>query len=113
MLWVPLYDLYFRRVCPCCQHLEPLWRAADLSQFFDPEDYNDPNDPVPTTGASGAIKLGSPQGTDYGDSRWEELLDQVAVEHVNFTRTYLTSCQDGARIAVQGQDGSRSAGPFL
>ncbi len=49
---------------------------------WNPEDYNDPNDAVPTTGASGSLKLGDLRGADYDDPRWEELLDQVTVEEM-------------------------------
>ncbi|MDE6588853.1 MAG: glycoside hydrolase family 3 C-terminal domain-containing protein, partial [Oscillospiraceae bacterium] len=49
---------------------------------YNPEDYNDPNDPIPTTGASGTLKLGDLRGADYDDPRWEELLDQVTVDEM-------------------------------
>ena len=49
---------------------------------WDPADYNDPNDTVPTTGASGSVKLGDLRGAEYDDPRWEELLDQVTVDEM-------------------------------
>ena len=44
-----------------------------------PEDHNNPNDVVPTTGKSGTIKLADLRGADYDDPRWDDLLDQLTV----------------------------------
>ncbi len=49
---------------------------------YDPTEHNDPNDTVPTTGASGSIKLADLRGADYDDPRWDELLDQVTVDQM-------------------------------
>ena len=49
---------------------------------WNPEDHNDPNDAVPTTGKAGNLQLGDLRGADYDDPRWEELLDQVTVDEM-------------------------------
>ena len=49
---------------------------------WNPEDHNDPNDAVPTTGKSGTIKLADLRGADYNDPRWDDLLDQVTVDQM-------------------------------
>ena len=49
---------------------------------WDPLEHNDPNEPVPTTGAKGSLKLADLRGADYDDPRWEQLLDQVTVEEM-------------------------------
>lgn len=49
---------------------------------WNPEDYNDPNDPVPTTGAKNGLELFDLRGADYDDPRWEQLLDQLTVDEM-------------------------------
>ena len=47
---------------------------------YDPADYDDPNDVMPTTGAKGSLTLADLAGKDYGDASWEKLLDQMSIE---------------------------------
>ena len=49
---------------------------------WNPEDFNNPDDEMPTTGAKGSIELGELRGADYDDPRWDEVLDQVTVDEM-------------------------------
>lgn len=46
---------------------------------YDPTEYNDPSDEMPTTGASNGLKLVDLRGAEYDDPQWESLLDQLTV----------------------------------
>ena len=47
---------------------------------YDPAQFNDSNDAVPTTGAKNGLKLVDLRGKDYDDPQWEQLLDQLTVD---------------------------------
>lgn len=49
---------------------------------WNPEEYNNPDDVMPATGARNGLKLYDLRGADYDDPRWEELLDQVTVDEM-------------------------------
>lgn len=49
---------------------------------YDPTDYNNADDVMPTTGAKGNLELYELRGASYDDERWETLLDQVSVEEM-------------------------------
>ena len=42
---------------------------------YNPEDYNNPDDVMPTTGASNGVMLADLAGKDYDDPLWNDLLD--------------------------------------
>ncbi len=46
---------------------------------YNPEDFNDPNDVAPTTGASNGVQLVDLRGASYDDAQWDALLDQLTV----------------------------------
>ncbi len=50
---------------------------------YDPNEYNDPNDVMPTTDANNGIKLQSLRGADYDDPQWDLLLDELTVSDMN------------------------------
>ena len=50
---------------------------------YDPNEYNDPNDVMPTTDANNGIKLQSLRGVDYDDPQWDLLLDELTVSDMN------------------------------
>ena len=50
---------------------------------YDPTDYNDDSDVMPTTGAKNGIKLEELRGLDYDDPMWDELLDELTVSEMN------------------------------
>ena len=44
---------------------------------YNPEDYNNDSDEMPTTGAKNGIKLADLRGVDYDDAQWDSLLDEL------------------------------------
>lgn len=50
--------------------------------MYNPEDYNNPDDVMPATGAKNGMELFELRGADYDDERWDTLLDQVTVEEM-------------------------------
>ena len=50
---------------------------------WNPEDFNDPNDEMPVTGANNGLKLADLRGADYDDERWDTLLDQMTVTEMD------------------------------
>ena len=53
------------------------------SVTWQPENFNDPNDVMPTTGADNGMKLADLRGADYDDERWDTLLDQMTVTEMD------------------------------
>lgn len=49
---------------------------------YDPEDYNNPDDEMPVTGADNGLTLYDLRGADYDDERWDALLDQMTVDEM-------------------------------
>lgn len=49
---------------------------------WNPEDYNNADDKMPTTNAKNGIELYELRGADYDDPRWEDLLDQLTVDEM-------------------------------
>ena len=47
---------------------------------YDPTQFNDPNDVMPTTGAQNGLTLVDLRGKDYDDPQWDKLLDQLTVD---------------------------------
>ena len=47
-----------------------------------PEDYDNADDVMPTTGAKNGLELYDLRGADYDDPRWEQLLDEVTVDEM-------------------------------
>ncbi len=50
---------------------------------YDPADYNNEDDVMPTTGANNGLTLADLRGADYDDERWEALLDQLTIDEMN------------------------------
>ena len=46
---------------------------------YDPTEFNNPDDVMPTTGAKNGIQLVDMRGLDYDDPKWEDFLDQLTV----------------------------------
>ena len=55
---------------------------------YDPTDYNDPNDVMPTTGAKNGLKLVNLRGVAYDDAQWDKLLDQLTIEEMDTLIAY-------------------------
>ena len=50
---------------------------------YDPEDYNDASDEMPTTGAKNGMTLADLRGADYDDAGWDTLLDQLTISDMD------------------------------
>ena len=50
---------------------------------YDPTDYNNDSDVMPTTGAKNGVVLADLRGVDYDDAKWDELLDELTVADMN------------------------------
>ncbi len=50
---------------------------------YNPEDYNNDDDEMPTTGADNGLELADLRGLDYDDELWEDLLDQMTVSDMD------------------------------
>ena len=50
---------------------------------YDPNEFNNPDDEMPTTGAKNGLKLEQLRGVDYDDPQWDELLDQMTVSEMD------------------------------
>lgn len=49
---------------------------------YNPEDYNNPDDEMPTTGADNGLELADLRGASYDDEKWEDLLDELTVDEM-------------------------------
>lgn len=49
---------------------------------WNPEDYDNPEDEMPTTGAKNGLELYDLRDADYDDPRWEQLLDQLTTDEM-------------------------------
>lgn len=50
---------------------------------YNPEDYNNDSDEMPTTGAKNGIKLADLRGVDYDDAQWDSLLDKLTISDMD------------------------------
>ena len=50
---------------------------------WNPEDFNNPDDVAPTTGAKNGLKLKDMVGVDYNDAQWDAFLDQLTVSDMD------------------------------
>ena len=50
---------------------------------YDPNEYNNPDDVMPTTGASNGLQLVDMRGVDYDDAQWDTFLDQLTVSDMD------------------------------
>lgn len=50
---------------------------------YNPENYNNDSDVMPTTGAKNAIQLADLKGAAYDDEKWEQLLDNLTVSDMD------------------------------
>lgn len=49
---------------------------------YDPTDYDNDDDKMPTTGADNGLELFDLRGASYDDDRWEDLLDEMTVDEM-------------------------------
>ena len=50
---------------------------------FDPTEFNNDSDEMPTTGADNGLVLGDLADADYDDPRWDDLLDQMTFQEMD------------------------------
>ena len=50
---------------------------------YDPNEYNDADDVMPTTGASNGLQLVDMRGVDYDDAQWDTFLDQLTINDMD------------------------------
>lgn len=50
--------------------------------YYDPTQYDDPNEEMPVTGANNGLSLADFTGKAYDDPQWEELLDQLTFDEM-------------------------------
>lgn len=55
---------------------------------YNPEDYNNADDVMPTTGAKNGLTLADMRGLEYDDEKWESLLDQLTVADMDTLIAY-------------------------
>ena len=53
------------------------------SYNYDPEDFNNADDEMPTTGADNGLALADLRGAEYDDENWDKLLDQMTVAEMD------------------------------
>lgn len=69
---------------PANRSLSDAYKATFYNNSnYNPEDFNNPDDEMPVTGASNGMKLADLRGADYDDERWETLLDQLTVSDMD------------------------------
>ena len=74
-------------------------QAFKNNSNYNPEDYNDASDEMPTTGASNGLTLADLRGKDYDDPQWDSLLDQLTVSDMD-TMIALGGYQTAAASSV-------------
>lgn len=69
---------------PASYELAAEYKATFVNNSnWDPNDYNNADDVMPTTGAENGLTLQDLRGADYDDERWEQLLDQLTVSEMD------------------------------
>ena len=59
-------------------------KAAFLNNSnYDPNNYNNPDDQMPTTGAKNGLQLVDMRGVAYDDAQWDTFLDQLTVSEMS------------------------------
>ena len=55
---------------------------------YDPTQYNNPDDVMPTTGAKNGLQLVDLRGVEYTDAKWDQLLDQLTIDEMDSLIAY-------------------------
>lgn len=76
---------------------------------YDPTDYDNPDDGMPTLGAKNGLSLSDLTGKDYDDANWEKLLDQLSLEDmitlINTGGWQTASIDSVGKVATSDCDG--------
>ena len=79
---------------------------------YNPENYNDPSDEMPTTGAKNGLTLADLRGADYDDEKWDLLLDELTVSDMDSMIAYggysTTEVASVGKVATTDCDGPAS-----
>lgn len=71
-------------VAPASMSMSDEAKATFLNNSnYNPEDYNNDSDEMPTTGAKNGIKLADLRGVDYNDAQWDSLLDELTISDMD------------------------------
>ena len=69
---------------PASMSMSDTDKAAFLNNAnYDPNNYNNASDAMPTTGAKNGLKLADLRGVAYDDPQWDTLLDQLTVSDMD------------------------------
>ena len=84
---------------------------------YDPDDYNDDSDEMPTTGADNGLTLANMTGLAYDDEKWEDLLDQLTVDEmvslVNVGGWQTVAVSSVGKVATSDSDGPAGLNNFI
>lgn len=69
---------------PASMEMPAAYKATFVNNSnWNPEDYNNADDVMPTTGASNGLQLVDLRGVAYDDAQWDALLDQLTVSDMD------------------------------
>lgn len=84
---------------------------------YNPEDYNNAEDEMPTTGANNGLVLNDLRGAEYDDPKWEELLDQVTIDEMVNLIAYggfqTVEMKSIDKVATKDTDGPAGVNSFM
>ena len=74
---------------PASHSMSEAYKATFINNDnWNPEDYNDSTDAMPTTGAKNGLTLADLRGKSYDDPQWEQLLDQLTASDMETMIAY-------------------------
>ncbi|MBQ8136830.1 MAG: fibronectin type III-like domain-contianing protein, partial [Clostridia bacterium] len=84
---------------------------------YDPTDYDDPNDVMPTLGAKNGLTLADLAGKPYDDPQWEQLLDQLTIQDmitlINTAGWNTAAIESVGKVATSEFDGPSGYSNYL
>lgn len=84
---------------------------------YDPTDFDDPNDVMPTLGAKNGLTLADLSGKPYDDPQWELLLDQLSVQDmitlINTAGWNTAAIESVGKVATSEFDGPSGYSNYL
>ncbi len=87
------------------------------SAYYDPTKLDNPDDKMPTLGASNGLKLADLTGKAYDDPNWEKLLDQLAFEDmvtmINIGGWQTAKIDSVGKVATSDCDGPAGLSNFM
>ena len=90
---------------------------ANAFGYYDPASLDDPNDVMPTLGASNGMKLAQLTGKSYDDPDWDKLLDQLTFEEmstmINIGGWQTAAIDSVGKVATSDCDGPAGLSNFV